>query len=277
LYVVATPLGNLADITHRAVETLSQVQWIAAEDTRHSRPLLQSYGVRAQCIAYHEHNEREALAAIIDKLVRGESVALISDAGTPLISDPGFPLVREARRQGLAVVPVPGPCAMIAALSVSGLPTDRFVFEGFLPARAQARVQRLKQLGRETRTLAFYESTHRIVDCVTDMAAVFGGEREAVIARELTKTFETVHADRLAALVDWLTADANQQKGEFVILVQGAPAEAGAIDADAENVLRLLCEELPPARAASLAARITGLKRNDLYALAVKMSHHGSS
>jgi len=273
LYVVATPLGNLADITHRAVEVLTQVQWIAAEDTRHSRVLLDAYGIRTPCIAYHEHNERGALDGLIEKLQRGESIALISDAGTPLISDPGFPLVREARALGLPVVPVPGASAMITALCVSGLPTDRFVFEGFLPAKGAARRKRLDELRAETRTLVFYESAHRIVEALQDMHDSFGADRPAVVARELTKMFETVHAGTFAQELARVSADPNQQKGEFVILVHGlAVAEGAEPNIEVERVLRILCAELPPTRAAALAAQITGAKKNALYALAVQLT-----
>ncbi len=271
LYVVATPLGNLADITHRAVEVLTQVQWIAAEDTRHSRVLLDAYGIRTPCIAYHEHNERTALPDLIGKLQRGESVALISDAGTPLISDPGFPLVREARALDLPVVPVPGACALVTALCVSGLPTDRFVFEGFLPAKGAARRKRLDELCAETRTLVFYESAHRIVEALQDMHDLFDAERPAVVARELTKMFETVHTGTLAQELARVSADANQQKGEFVILVHGRVVPEGEQNnVEAQRVLRILCAELPPTRAAALAAQITGAKKNALYPLAVQ-------
>ena len=273
LYVVATPLGNLADITHRAIEVLTQVQCIAAEDTRHSRVLLEAYGIRTPCIAYHEHNERQALDTLIEKLQRGDSIALISDAGTPLISDPGFSLVRAARQLDLPVVPVPGPSAMIAALCVSGLPTDRFVFEGFLPAKGAARRKRLDELRAETRTLVFYESAHRIVEALQDMHDSFGAERPMVVARELTKMFETVHGGSCAQELARVSADVNQQKGEFVILVHGLVVpEDEQPNVEAERVLRILCAELPPTRAAALAAQITGAKKNALYPLAVKLA-----
>ena len=273
LYVVATPLGNLADITHRAVEVLTQVQWIAAEDTRHSRVLLEAYGICTPCIAYHEHNERATLDAMIEKLQRGESIALVSDAGTPLISDPGFPLVREARALDLPVVPIPGASALIAALCVSGLPTDRFIFEGYLPAKGAARRKRLDELRGETRTLVFYESAHRIVEALQDMHDSFGAERPAVVARELTKMFETVCAGTLAQELARVSVDANQQKGEFVVLLHGlvVPEDARP-NVEAERVLRILCAELPPTRAAALAAQITGAKKNALYPLAVKLA-----
>ena len=272
LYIVATPLGNLGDMSPRAVEVLSGVDVIAAEDTRHSAPLLRHFGIRAPCIALHEHNEREASPAIVERLAQGGSVALISDAGTPLVSDPGYHLVHAARTQGIRVVPVPGPCALIAALSASGLPSDRFVFEGFLPSRSGARRTRLAELANESRTLIFYESPHRILDCVDDMAAVFGTDRQAVIARELTKLFETIHSDSLAGLCDWLRSDENQQRGEFVILVRGSMLEHdNKSEAEAQRVLRILVTELPIKQAAALAAQITGWKKNALYDYALHL------
>jgi 16S rRNA (cytidine1402-2'-O)-methyltransferase len=277
LYVVATPLGNLTDITHRAAETLSQVQWIAAEDTRHSRVLLDHLGVQAPCVAYHEHNEREMLESLLEKLQRGDSIALISDAGTPLISDPGYALVREARAREIRVVPIPGASAVIAALSVSGLPTDRFVFEGFLPARAHARQERLRELAAESRTLVFYESPHRAVAALQDMEQVLGSEREAVIARELTKIHESIVSDTLANIVKRVHDDPNAARGEIVIMVHGAPAAAGRDAQEVERVLAVLCEELPPSRAAAVAARLTGAARNSLYARAMELSRSGAS
>lgn len=272
LYVVATPLGNLGDMSPRAVEVLSGVDVIAAEDTRHSLPLLRHFGVRVPCLAYHEHNERERCVEMVDRLRAGESVALISDAGTPLVSDPGYHLVRLARERGIRVVPVPGPSALIAALSVSGLPTDRFVFEGFLPAKPTARRQRLEELGGDGRTLVFFESSHRILDSLEDMAQVLGGDRRAVVARELTKLFETVHDDTLAGLCRWLQDDANQRKGEFVVMVHGAiPREETGMDVEAERLLSILLDELPVRQAASLAAKITGRKKNFLYRRAVQL------
>lgn len=270
LYIVATPLGNLGDMSPRAVEVLSNVQLIAAEDTRHSAPLLRHFGIRTPLSALHEHNERAACAALLQRLAAGASVALISDAGTPLVSDPGYHLVSAARAHGIRVVPIPGPCALIAALSAAGLPSDRFVFEGFLPARRAARVSHLETLRDESRTLIFYEAPHRVLDCVTDMAQVFGAERRAVIARELTKVFETIHDDTLAGLGDWLRADAHRQKGEFVILLQGNILEpAGQTDDEARRILRILTKELPVGQAAALAAQITGLKKNALYNMAL--------
>lgn len=270
LYLVATPIGNLGDMTPRAVEVLNGVDLIAAEDTRHSGKLLQHFGIRTPCQAYHEHNERRLCDKLVVRLQAGESIALISDAGTPLVSDPGYHLVQAARQAGLAVVPVPGACALIAALSVSGLRSDRFVFEGFLPAKATARRQRLEALAADSRTLIFYESTHRIEDSLADMTEVFGPGRRAVVARELTKRFETVHGDRLAALLAWLKADEDQRKGEFVVLVQGAEkAASGEVDADVQRMLAILMAELPLKQAAALAAKISGVKKNILYRLAL--------
>ena len=266
LWVVATPIGNLDDLSKRAAEILGTVGLIAAEDTRHSGALLARIGSRAPTVALHEHNEREQVAGLIEGLRQGGEVALVSDAGTPLISDPGFRLVRAAREAGITVSPVPGPCAAIAALSVAGLPSDRFVFEGFLAAKASARRERLQQLAAESRTLIFYESSHRILDTVRDMAAAFGEQRHAVVARELTKVFETVLSGSLAELLERISADPNQQRGEFVVLVAGASGEeADATLAEGRRVFALLCAEMAPARAARMAAAITGAPRKRLY------------
>ncbi|MEJ2345094.1 MAG: 16S rRNA (cytidine(1402)-2'-O)-methyltransferase [Gammaproteobacteria bacterium] len=272
LYVVATPIGNLDDMSPRAVRILSSVDRIAAEDTRHSRPLLQHFGIHTPMSALHEHNEREQAPRLLTALEGGESVALISDAGTPLISDPGYHLVRMARARGIAVVPVPGPSALMAALSAAGLPTDRFVFEGFLPSKAAARRGRLQALARETRTLVFFESPHRISSALEDMVAVFGPQRQAVLARELTKAFETVRGDSLQRLADWVCDDANQRRGELVLLVHGAEEAPADGHRESERVLELLLEELPVKQAASLAARITGAGRNDLYRRALELA-----
>lgn len=266
LWVVATPIGHLDDMSARAVEVLKRVERIAAEDTRHSAPLLARYGIATPTTALHEHNEREEVERLLARLRAGGELALISDAGTPLISDPGFRLVRAARAAGVTVSPVPGPCAAIAALSVAGLPSDRFVFEGFLPARAAARRERLAELAGEARTLVFYESSHRVRECLDDMAAVFGAARPAVLARELTKLFETVLDGTLAQLQARLAADPNQERGEFVLLVGGREAGEDERLAEGRRVFALLREELPPARAAKLAAAITGAPRKELYA-----------
>ncbi len=275
LYVVATPIGHLGDISARAIEVLKQVDRIAAEDTRHSGRLLQHYAIQTPMLALHEHNERQAAPALIEQLRAGQSIALISDAGTPLISDPGFNLVKLARQAGVRVVPIPGPSALVCALSAAGLATDRFVFEGFLPAKATARHNRLAQLARESRTLVFYESSHRIVDCLADMVEAFGASRRAVLARELTKQFETIHQDELGALQRWVEADSNQQKGEIVVLVEGwSQPDDNVLDAEAERVLQILMEELPVRTAAKLAARLTGLNKRDLYERGVALKNN---
>jgi 16S rRNA (cytidine1402-2'-O)-methyltransferase len=272
LYIVATPIGNLADMSRRAIEVLNSVARIAAEDTRRTGRLLQHYAIQTPMIALHEHNERELAPQLVKQLEQGQTLALVSDAGTPLISDPGYNLVRLARAAGVDVVPIPGASALIAALSVSGLPTDHFVFEGFLPSKQLARKARLEALRPESRTLIFYEASHRVLDCLKDMLVVFGVERRAVVARELTKQFETVRADSLQALLHWISDDPNQQKGEFVILVEGEQAaEAHAVDAEAERILTVLLEELPIKTAAKLAARITGLNKRALYDHALQL------
>jgi len=272
LYVVATPIGNLDDIGARALRVLREVALIAAEDTRHSQRLLQHFGIQTPLAACHEHNERDESGRFLARLQAGEDVALISDAGTPLVSDPGFHLVRQARAAGIRVVPVPGPCALIAALSAAGLPSDRFIFEGFLPARAAGRRARLELLKEESRTLVFYEAPHRILECLEDMQAVFGGGRQAVLARELTKTFETLKGAPLAELCAWVAADSNQQRGECVVLVAGwqAPEGEEALSAEALRVLDLLLAELPLKRATALAAEITGVRKNLLYQVALE-------
>ncbi|WP_172832991.1 16S rRNA (cytidine(1402)-2'-O)-methyltransferase [Pseudomonas asplenii] len=271
LYVVATPIGNLDDISARAMKVLRDVALIAAEDTRHSLRLLQHFGITTPLAACHEHNERDEGSRFIAKLLAGEDVALISDAGTPLISDPGYHLVRQARAAGIKVVPVPGACALIAALSAAGLPSDRFIFEGFLPAKAVGRRSRLELLREEPRTLIFYEAPHRILECLQDMEAVFGGERPALLARELTKTFETLKGLPLAELRNFVETDSNQQRGECVVLVAGwtAPQSDEAVGAEAMRVLDLLLKEMPLKRAAALAAEITGVRKNLLYQAAL--------
>lgn len=272
LYVVATPIGNLSDISARAIEVLGLVDVIACEDTRHSARLLNHLNIHKPLLSYHDHNEAEQTKNLIAKLLGGQRVALISDAGTPLISDPGYQLVRQAHQHGIQVVPLPGPCALIAALSASGLPSDRFAFEGFLPAKRQARIDCLEALSAESRTLIFYESTHRIMASLQDMVAVFGGDREVVIARELTKAFETLRGGRLSELSEWVSEDANQRKGEVVLLVRGADVrQADETQIATEKVLAVLLEELPVKQAAQLAAKITGGKKNALYQRALEM------
>jgi 16S rRNA (cytidine1402-2'-O)-methyltransferase len=270
LYVVPTPLGNLADLTRRAEEILRTVPWVAAEDTRHSGPLLKQLGAQARTIPAHQHNEHEAAARIVEKLQAGEAVALISDAGTPGISDPGARIVAAVRAAGCKVVPLPGPCAATTALSASGLLDEHFLFYGFLPSKGGQRRQALEELRDYPCALVFYEAPHRVLETVADLASVFG-ERTLVIARELTKLFETVHSLPLGDALAWLQEDSNRQRGEFVLMLSGAPADADS--GEGERVLKLLLAEgLPVKQAAKLAAQITGAAKNALYerALALK-------
>ncbi len=277
LFVVATPIGNLDDLSARALKVLGDVSLIAAEDTRHSARLMQHFGIGTPLAACHEHNERDEGNRFIERLLAGDDVALISDAGTPLISDPGYHLVRQARVAGIRVVPVPGACALIAALSAAGLPSDRFVFEGFLPAKTVGRRARLELVREEPRTLIFYEAPHRILECLQDMREVFGGERQALLARELTKTFETLQGMPLDQLCEWVAADANQQRGECVVLVAGwqAPEDEAAVSVEALRVLDLLLAEMPLKHAAALAAQITGVRKNLLYQTALERQQDG--
>jgi 16S rRNA (cytidine1402-2'-O)-methyltransferase len=265
LYVVATPIGNLADLGARALQVLGSAAAICAEDTRHTRQLLAAHGLERPLIALHEHNEAELAWKLVERMRGGDSLALVSDAGTPLVSDPGYRLVREARAAGIAVSPVPGPCAAIAALSVAGIPSDRFCFEGFLPAKASARRERLAALAREPRTLVFYESAHRIEEALADFVAVFGGEREAVLARELTKLFETVLGDSLAAIAARVAADDNQRKGEFVLVVRGCADDGSAALLEGQRLYARLKEMRSPSQAAKLAAELSGAPRKSLY------------
>jgi 16S rRNA (cytidine1402-2'-O)-methyltransferase len=272
LYVVATPIGNLGDMSARAVETLSAVDVIAAEDTRHSLPLLRHFGITTPCKAYHEHNERERSPQLIQRLLGGESIALISDAGTPLISDPGYHLVIQARQAECRVVPIPGPNAVISALSVAGLPTDRFFFAGFLPARASQRRRCLERLRDETATLVFYESTHRVLESLRDMVEIFGDDRQGVIAREMTKLHETIQNATLVRLYQWMSGQKEQQKGEIVVIIHGAVATVSEENhVEYQRILGILLEEMPLKQAVAVATRITGAKRNLLYELAVKI------
>lgn len=271
LYVVATPIGNLGDMSQRAQEVLSAVDVIAAEDTRHSGKLLSHFGISTPCIAFHEHNERQVSESILNRMERGDSVALISDAGTPLLSDPGFHLVREAHQRGLKVVPVPGASALLAALSVAGLPTDCFKFVGFLASKSGARQNQLSDLKEESCTMVFYESPHRIAESLSDMAEILGEDRVATVARELTKTFETVKQDTLNSLRDWVKADENQQRGELVVVVQGWQEPVNdQLDSETIRILKLLVAELPVKQAAKLAAEISGEKKNRLYQYALE-------
>lgn len=272
LYVVATPLGNLEDFSPRAVRVLREVSAIAAEDTRHSGKLMQHFGINTPMFSLHDYNEAQKLDSVIARLAQGDDLALISDAGTPLISDPGYHLVRAVREQGYPIITIPGACAVIAALSVLGLPTDRFVFEGFLPAKTAARQKRLQALKDETRTLVFYESVHRIDACVEDMLAVLGAERQVGLAKELTKLHEESVVLPLAELTDWLRADPHRQQGEFVLVVHGAEAAPSVSEAEQLALMRILVEELPLKQAARLAAQFVGAKTNQLYQLGLKLS-----
>ncbi len=272
LYVVATPIGNLQDMSPRAIDTLKQVDLIAAEDTRHSAHLMQHFGITTPMLAVHEHNERQRSEMIVARLQTGASIALISDAGTPLISDPGFHLVAAVRAAGFAVVPIAGPSALIAALSVAGVATDKFTFMGFLPAKTSQRCQVLANIQDISHTHVFYESPHRILASVADMIAVLGDERHIVVARELTKTFETIMAGTLVQVQDWLQADSNQQRGEFVLIVTGAPvAKTKVMDKETDKLLQVLLAELPIKKAAALAAQLTEHKKKALYDRALQL------
>ena len=273
LYIVATPIGNLGDITLRALDTLRKVDLIAAEDTRHSGKLLQHFEIKKPLFALHDFNEADKSQQLINKLLQGQNIALISDAGTPLISDPGYRLVHEVRNTGMQVIPIPGACAAIAALCASGLPTDKFVFAGFLPSKTTTRQKQLQELESETRTLIFYESPHRLMDTCADMLQVFGETRQAVLSKELTKTFEAIINGTLVEIIDWLEADPARQKGEFVILIHGVEKSTTELDSEAIKVLTILCEELPVKQAAALAAKITGISKNTLYKTALGEKH----
>lgn len=266
LYIVATPIGNLQDITQRALEIFEQVDLIAAEDTRHSGLLLSHYGIKKPFFALHDHNEQQKADLLVEKLQQGSCIALISDAGTPLISDPGFHLVRKCRQVGIKVVPLPGACAAIAALCASGIASDRFCFEGFLPAKTKARQDKLQQLAKEERTLVFYESTHRILDSLADIESVFGADRYVVLAREITKTWETIMGDRIASLRQWLSEDINRTKGEMVLIVEGnVQSNEEDFSPQALKALNLIAQELPLKKAAAIVAEVYGYKKNALY------------
>lgn len=271
LYVVATPIGNLADITWRALEILKTVDLIAAEDTRHSKILLQHYGITTKMLALHDYNESEKSKFLLDLLLAGKNIALICDAGTPLISDPGYHLVSTIKKQAIKVVTIPGACALIAALSIAGLPTDKFIFEGFLPAKAAALRARLQALANEPRTIVLYESPHRVLKLLAIMREIFGSERYVVVAKELTKTFETVCSGSVAAIERWLNDDPKRQQGEFVILVKGAAAHSIAED-EVQRILKILLQKCSVKDAVALAAEITGHNKRDLYQQALQRS-----
>lgn len=270
LYIVPTPIGNLGDITQRALAVLAGVDLIAAEDTRHTGLLLQHFAINARLFALHDHNEQHKAETLLAKLQEGQSIALVSDAGTPLINDPGYHLVRRCREAGIRVVPLPGACAAITALSAAGLPSDRFCYEGFLPAKSKGRCDTLRALEQEPRTLIFYESTHRLLESLQDMVTVWGTDRYVVLAREITKTWETIQGAPVGALLAWVLEDENRRKGEMVLIVEGYHAEEDALPPEALRTLALLQKELPLKKAAQITAEIHGVKKNALYKYALE-------
>ncbi|TQC69625.1 16S rRNA (cytidine(1402)-2'-O)-methyltransferase [Pantoea dispersa] len=270
LYIVPTPIGNLGDITQRALTVLASVDLVAAEDTRHTGLLLQHFAINARLFALHDHNEQQKADVLLAKLQEGQSIALVSDAGTPLINDPGYLLVRRCREAGVRVVPLPGACAAITALSAAGLPSDRFCYEGFLPAKSKGRCDALRALSDEPRTLIFYESTHRVLDTLKDMVSVWGATRYVVLARELTKTWESLYGAPVGELLAWVQADENRRKGEMVLIVEGHKADEETLPAEALRTLALLQAELPLKKAAALTAEIHGVKKNALYKYALE-------
>lgn len=276
LFIVATPIGNLGDISQRALETLKQVDRICAEDTRNTRKLLTHFGIQGDLQALHDHNERQKIAAIKQWLDAGENIALVSDAGTPLISDPGYHLVNELGAEDYQIVPIPGASAIITALSVAGLPTNRFTFEGFLPAKSVGRNKALQANAKEERTQVYYESSHRIVATIDAMRTVFGEKRRVVLARELTKMYEQVYRGNLEGLNEWINADPMHLKGEFVLMLEGheKETESDAINSSTEELLKILLDELPVKQAATIAVKITGKKKNELYKLAMKLKNN---
>nr|WP_256489351.1 16S rRNA (cytidine(1402)-2'-O)-methyltransferase [Pleionea sp. CnH1-48] len=272
LYVVATPIGNLGDISMRAIETLKSADRILAEDTRRTQQLLTHLGIKGSLVSLHDHNEKQRVEQVAEWAQQGESLVLVSDAGTPLISDPGYALVSQLREKEIDVVPVPGACALIAALSAAGLPTDRFCFEGFLPAKRGARKKALELIKQEVRTTVYYESTHRIMDMLEDMQEVLGGERYLVLARELTKRFETFISGTVEDVLAQLNEDTDQRKGEFVVMVKGVPSDnTSALDVSSEDVLKLLLPHVSTKTASQIGASLTGLPKKELYQLAVQL------
>jgi len=269
LYIVATPIGNLEDLTARAIRTLAEVDLIAAEDTRHSRKLLDHFDIKTRVLSFHNHNEEQVATSLIDRIIAGSHIALISDAGTPLLSDPGYPLVKMAQESSIRVIPIPGVSALTTALSVAGLPSDRFLFEGFLPASSSGRKTRLREVEQETRTIIYFEAPHRILMTLKDMANIFGGERLVTIARELTKLFEQIKKATLTELVEQVEAGEIAQKGEFVVLIKGVKQVSSSYET--EQLLKLLLEELAPKKAVHIAHQLTGAKKKDLYPLTIKI------
>ncbi|WAJ70093.1 16S rRNA (cytidine(1402)-2'-O)-methyltransferase [Catenovulum adriaticum] len=270
LYVVATPIGNLEDITQRALSTLQQVDFIAAEDTRNASRLLNHFSIKKKCIAYHDHNENSQSGKLIEQLIAGQNIALISDAGTPLINDPGYHLVKQCREQGINVVPIPGACAIIAALSAAGVATDQFYFGGFVPAKQQARLAVFKKLTEQTFTSVYYESTHRIIASLTDLQTSMGEQQQIVIGRELTKTFETFFAGTVAKTLDWIQADRNQQKGEFVLIIAGVEQNS-EIDQKSMALLAKLKAYMPLKAAAGIVSETYGVNKKALYQAGIEL------
>lgn len=271
LYIVATPIGNLSDMSQRAIDILQTVDVIAAEDTRHSGILLQHFSIKTQSISLHDHNEKQRSETLLTRLQKGESVALISDAGTPLISDPGYKLVSLVREHNIPVIPIPGSCAVITALSASGLPSDKFTFEGFLPPKQGARNQTLQQLIDESRTMIFYDAPRRLQGTLADMIDVFGGERKACIARELTKMHETITTKSLSELLAWVSEDSHQQKGECVLLLEGSKKQKDSSETEINRVLTLLLKELPVKKSAAITASLLDVSKNTAYDMALKL------
>ena len=272
LFIVATPIGNLDDITFRAVETLKSVDLVLAEDTRHSQKILNHFNIKTPVSAFHDYNEREKCNTVVDKLKQGDSIALISDAGTPLISDPGYILVSAAKKNSVNVVPIPGPSALITALSASGIPSDRFSFFGFLPSKQNARIKTLKTFASRPETIIVYESPKRIMATLTDMLFVFGEEREVCLAKELTKTFETILTTNISNLIDYISADPGHQKGEFVLLISSTTKKGQLeLDQQLDRLLPVLCSEMSSSKAAKLAAKITGIDKKYCYQRAIEL------
>ena len=272
LYLVATPIGDMTDIAPRALDILNIVDIVAVEDKRRSSRLFSHFGIKTPMISYHDHSEEKQVKKIIDELLCGKSVALISDAGTPLISDPGFKLVNAAKDKSIKVSPIPGPCALIAAISASGLPSNRFIFEGFLPAKSIARITKIQNISADSRTIIFYEAPHRILETLIDMIKVIGPSRKIVLARELTKSYETFISGTLKGVLEIIEKDLNQQKGEIVIVLAGADSSEKKIETqDSKRILSVLLEDLPLKQAVSLGSKITGVQKNIFYKLALDL------
>jgi 16S rRNA (cytidine1402-2'-O)-methyltransferase len=277
LYVVPTPIGNLQDITQRALSVLAEVDWVAAEDTRHSKKLFQHYGIEARFLSLHEHNESQRSSLLIDKLLAGDSVALISDAGTPLISDPGYVLVNRCREKGIQVSALPGPCAAITALSAAGLPTDKFTFKGFFPVKQQALESVINSLAESQITSVYYEAPRRVLQTLSKMAEMLSPEQEIVIAKEISKTFETYQSGSATEVLEWLQEDTNHQRGEFVVIVGPAPQKDNGLPVDALGLLKLLLPQMPPKKASAIVAEHYGVKKNQVYTASLNLNRDDSA